>query len=104
MAHSGEIERVLRENGLTDRPDLYDSSIHSWRCEHPDRYGPCDCFAELVADLAALFPPGSQDPVWVPWACPICGKTATANLTALGPLGVVLCTCGHASRAKPQED
>lgn len=56
-AHSGEIERVLRENGLTDRPDLYDSSIHSWRCE---RYGGCSCFQELVADLAALFPPGKR--------------------------------------------
>lgn len=52
-----EIERVLRENGLTDRPDKYDSSIHSWRCEHPDRYGPCDCFAELVADLTRVIPP-----------------------------------------------
>lgn len=47
------IERALRENGLSDQPDKYDSSIHSWRCEHPDRYGPCTCFAELVTDLAA---------------------------------------------------
>jgi hypothetical protein len=47
------IERVLRENGLTDRPDKYGSSIHSWRCEHPDRYGHCSCFAELVAELVA---------------------------------------------------
>jgi hypothetical protein len=47
-----EIERVLREAGLTDRPDLYDSSIHSWRCEHPDRYpGYCDCFQDLVTEL-----------------------------------------------------
>lgn len=45
------VERILRENGLTDRPDLYDGSIHSWRCGHPDRYGSCECFAELVADL-----------------------------------------------------
>lgn len=51
--HTEAIERVLRENGLTDRPDQYDSNIHSWRCEHPDRYGSCDCFAELVTDLAA---------------------------------------------------
>lgn len=51
---ASEIERVLRENGLTDRPDQFDSSIHSWRCEHPDRYGSCTCFADLVAELAAL--------------------------------------------------
>lgn len=50
-----EISRVLRENGLTDRPDLFDSSIHSWRCEHVEQYGPCSCFQELVDDLAALF-------------------------------------------------
>lgn len=33
------------------------NSIHSWRCEHPDRYGPCDCVQE-VADsiLAAALP------------------------------------------------
>lgn len=49
-----DVERVLRENGLTDRPDQYDSSIHSWRCEHPDRYGPCTCFAELVGELTAV--------------------------------------------------
>lgn len=49
-----DLERVLRENGLTDRPDLYDSSIHSWRCEHPDRYGPCSCFRELVGEIDAL--------------------------------------------------
>lgn len=37
---------------------------------------------------------------WVPWECPSCGKTAKANLTRLGPLGVVLCTCGTTSRAR----
>lgn len=52
-----EVERVLRENGLTDRPDLYDSSIHSWRCELPDIYGACSCFAELVDDLTRVLPP-----------------------------------------------
>lgn len=45
------LERVLRENGLSDEPAKYDSSIHSWRCWHPDIYGPCGCFAELVSDL-----------------------------------------------------
>lgn len=56
-----EIERILREHGLTDEPSKYDGSIHSWRCEYPDRYGRCDCFAELVADLSALvIPPGKN--------------------------------------------
>ena len=27
------------------------NSIHSWRCEYPDRYGPCDCVAETVRGL-----------------------------------------------------
>lgn len=55
--HTAEIERVLRENGLSDLPGQYDSNIHSWRCEYPERYGPCCCFAELVADLARIIPP-----------------------------------------------
>lgn len=39
------------------------------------------------------------DDVWVLWECPACSKTAQANLTRLGPLGVVLCTCGTTSHA-----
>lgn len=48
------VAEVLRANGLTDNPHRYDSSIHSWRCEYPDRYGPCSCFQDLVADLEGL--------------------------------------------------
>jgi len=29
------------------------SSLHSWRCEYPDRYGPCDCVAELADAVLA---------------------------------------------------
>lgn len=46
-------EELLRGWGLSDRPWEFDSSIHSWRCEHPDRYGECSCFQELVQELAA---------------------------------------------------
>lgn len=48
-----DVEGVLRGAGLTDEPGKYDSDIHSWRCSHPDIYGPCSCFQELVADLRA---------------------------------------------------
>lgn len=49
------VKRVLRENGLTDNPAEHGlSGIHSWRCEHPDRYGKCDCFSMLVDDLMDL--------------------------------------------------
>lgn len=24
------------------------SSLHSWRCEHPDRYGDCDCVEQTA--------------------------------------------------------
>lgn len=24
------------------------NSIHGWRCEYPERYGPCDCVQELA--------------------------------------------------------
>lgn len=35
--------------------------------------------------------------VLVPWEC-ACGKVARVNLTVLGPLGTVRCTCGRSSR------
>lgn len=53
MAAGARIETVLRGAGLTDRPDLYDSNVHSWRCGHPAAYGHCTCFQDLVADLLA---------------------------------------------------
>ena len=51
------IERELLAAGLSDKPDEYDSNIHSWRCEYPERYGPCDCLGELVRDLAEALAP-----------------------------------------------
>lgn len=51
---SNAIEAALRGAGLTDKPGEFDSSIHSWRCEHPETYGPCDCFQELVRELAEV--------------------------------------------------
>lgn len=55
------VVRVLRESGLTDRPEEFDSDIHSWRCSHPDIYGRCDCFQELAEDLAALLAASLSD-------------------------------------------
>lgn len=49
-----KVRAVLVSAGLSDRPDLYDSSIHSWRCEHPDRYSHCTCLDDLVDDLTTL--------------------------------------------------
>lgn len=54
------VEAVLRAAGLSDRAWEFDSSIHSWRCEYPERYGRCDCFAELVSELAALVNGGDR--------------------------------------------
>lgn len=51
---SERVENILRGAGLTDEPDVFDSNIHSWRCEHPDRYGKCDCFQLLVKELAEV--------------------------------------------------
>jgi hypothetical protein len=28
-------------------------SLHSWRCEYPDRYGPCDCVEGAAREVAA---------------------------------------------------
>lgn len=51
---SETVEAVLRGAGLTDKPGELDSSIHSWRCEHPETYGHCDCLQELVRELAEV--------------------------------------------------
>lgn len=48
------IETVLRNAGLTDEPETYDGSIHSWRCEYPETYGRCTCFHDLVDDLSEI--------------------------------------------------
>lgn len=44
----------MRGWGLTDHPEEYGDGIHSWRCEHPDRYGRCDCFTLAVDEMMAL--------------------------------------------------
>lgn len=47
------LRQVLEANGVGP----VDASLHSWRCEHPDRYGECTCFAELLDDLEEIFRP-----------------------------------------------
>ncbi len=41
------IERVLLDEG-----GVVGSSLHSWRCEYPDRYGPCNCIPEVAGECA----------------------------------------------------
>lgn len=36
---------------LTDEGGAPGSSLHSWRCEHPDRYGECDCLKWVAMSL-----------------------------------------------------
>ncbi len=54
-AIEADLARALEANGITaTAPD----GMHSWRCEYPDRYGPCDCLAGLsMSDLAAVLAP-----------------------------------------------
>lgn len=33
------------------------SSLHSWRCEHPDRYGECDCLEQIADELIRVIAP-----------------------------------------------
>lgn len=42
------LRACLQAVGITDEPETYGDGIHSWRCEHPDRYGRCNCFEEAV--------------------------------------------------------
>ncbi|GAA1147938.1 hypothetical protein GCM10009651_35810 [Microbacterium natoriense] len=48
-----EIAVFFRGLGLTDKPAEFGDGIHGWRCEHPDRYGACDCFEQAITDLLA---------------------------------------------------
>lgn len=49
-----DLDEVLRGSGISDQPETFDSDIHSWRCAHPDRYGRCSCFTELIDDLVPI--------------------------------------------------
>jgi hypothetical protein len=58
---SGDVERVAEAlaRGLLDEGAGPGNSLHSWRCEYPDRYGPCDCVTGVAQELAqALLAPG----------------------------------------------
>lgn len=46
-----EFLKVLASNGIMG---IAPSSIHSWRCEYPDQYGPCQCVEDLLDDLMAV--------------------------------------------------
>lgn len=88
---------------LTDEGGGPGYSIHSWRCDHPDRFGECDCVRETARIMLAAaapfigaapdlchnghrFEPGEDtdmvaegrrpDPRW----CNVCGE-ARANAT-----------------------
>lgn len=47
-----DIEKVLKDNGLSDNPD---NELHSWRCKYPVHgQSPCTCFSVLVDDLVKV--------------------------------------------------
>lgn len=35
------------------RAEGADTNIHGWRCEYPDRYGPCDCVQETAEEVVS---------------------------------------------------
>jgi hypothetical protein len=45
---TARIEKILLAEGAAPG-----NSIHGWRCQHPDRYGPCTCVRDLAALIAA---------------------------------------------------
>lgn len=49
-----KLTTLLMGWGLNDCPSEYSDGIHSWRCEHPDRYGPCKCFEDCIDELVEL--------------------------------------------------
>lgn len=54
MTSREDVALILQGWGLTDEPWEYGDGIHSWRCEYPDRYGKCECFANAVSDIMEL--------------------------------------------------
>lgn len=38
---------------LTDNGGAPGNSLHSWRCEYPERYGKCDCLEQTAAEIIA---------------------------------------------------
>lgn len=46
-----ELAKTLRENGIDEHAP---SNLHSWRCEHKNRYGQCTCFDMLMNDLTPI--------------------------------------------------
>ena len=57
-----QVEAVLRGAGLSDKPEEFDSDMHSWRCQLPERYGRCDCFGELATELSVVLDAARQPP------------------------------------------
>ena len=58
MSHDADLVAKVAE-ALNEEGAAPGSSLHSWRCEYPDRYGPCTCVDETArAVLDALDLPG----------------------------------------------
>lgn len=51
-----KVARVLHDEGCGPG-----TSIHGWRCEHPDRYGPCNCVDELADAVLAVLDLPTRD-------------------------------------------
>lgn len=47
MSIRDDLVAVLNEQGVDD--------LHSWRCDHPERYGACSCKADLADAILARF-------------------------------------------------
>jgi len=45
-ARRDSLRTLLVENGLSQG-----DTLHGWRCDHPDRYGECECLEELIEEL-----------------------------------------------------
>ena len=50
------IARVLAEEG--GEPGR---SLHSWRCERPDWFGPCTCLAETAGEIVKALDLDARD-------------------------------------------
>jgi len=56
-ADDGEVAIVAGE--LLAAGGAPGSSLHSWRCEYPERYGTCTCVRDLAASIVAALRNGA---------------------------------------------
>ena len=49
IAVDPRVEIIVRV--ITDWGGATGDGLHSWRCQYPERYGQCDCLADVAQEI-----------------------------------------------------